>query len=212
MARDEVAVALIGKDRVDLLANIHHIRAACMEMAPRSRIDRTGHVTSEDDALAFSCDHRIRNGNRGEQCFGIRMEGIFVERIPVSQLDDLAQVHHGDAVGNVTYNREIVGNEEIGQTEFVLKIFQQVDDLRLNRNVERGNRLTTNDAIRSRRPRAGALSGPAGGFPSHTGARSDGARRSVRHSGAFASGIWWLRVRARTVRSRVCAPSSTRAP
>ena len=40
---------------------------------------------------------------------------------------------------------DVVGNEEIGEAELALQIAEQVDDLRLHRDVERRNRLVADD-------------------------------------------------------------------
>jgi hypothetical protein len=35
-------------------------------------------------------------------------------------LDDPSEIHHGDFVGEVTHDREVMRDEEIGKAEFVL--------------------------------------------------------------------------------------------
>ena len=56
-------------------------------------------------------------------------------------LDDLAVVHDRDPVGDVADDADVVGDEEVGEAELVLEVVEQVDDLRLDRDVERGDRL-----------------------------------------------------------------------
>ena len=85
----------------------------------------------------------------------------------VGHLDDAAEIHHRDAVADVLDHREVVRDEQIRQLQFVLQIHQQVDDLRLDRDVERGDRLVADDQVRVERQRAGdadALALPAGEF------------------------------------------------
>ena len=63
------------------------------------------------------------------------------------------------------HHRKVVRDEQIGQPQPVLQLQQQVDDLRLHRNVERGDRLVRHDQRRVQRQRAGdadALALPAG--------------------------------------------------
>ncbi len=52
---------------------------------------------------------------------------------------------------------EIVGNEHQRQTEIPLKIFKQIQDLGLDGNIQRGDRLVRDDQLRLRcqRPRDG---------------------------------------------------------
>ena len=41
-----------------------------------------------------------------------------------------------------------MGNEDIGQAQILLQLLEQVQDLRLNRNVQCGNRLVAHDKLR----------------------------------------------------------------
>ena len=72
----------------------------------------------------------------------------------VARLDDLAEVHHRHAGADVAHEPQIVRDEEVGQLQPLLQIEQQVDDLRLNRDVERGDRLVGDDEGRVERQRA----------------------------------------------------------
>src|SRR3954447_12686240 len=77
-----------------------------------------------------------------------------VELVAIGKLDHTAEVHHGDAVGDVAHDREIVRDKKIGEDEPVLQIFEQIDDLALNRDVERRYRLIAHDERRLQRERA----------------------------------------------------------
>ena len=50
----------------------------------------------------------------------------------LGQLNDLAEVHHGNPVAHVPHDAEVMGDEDQRQPKFALKILQQVDDLCLN--------------------------------------------------------------------------------
>ena len=50
---------------------------------------------------------------------------------------------------------KVVGDEQIGQPLLALQIHHQVDDLRLDRHVERGDRLVGDDQLGIERQRAG---------------------------------------------------------
>jgi hypothetical protein len=56
-------------------------------------------------------------------------------------LDDLAQIHHGNARADVLDQAQVVRNEKIGELELPLQIDQQVDHLRLHRDVEGRHRF-----------------------------------------------------------------------
>ena len=73
------------------------------------------------------------------------MQRVLVELVGGRKLDDLAQIHHRDAVADVAHDREVVGDEQVGQPEVRLEVFEQVDDLRLDRHVERRDGLIGHD-------------------------------------------------------------------
>ena len=62
-------------------------------------------------------------------------------------LHDVAQVHHGDVVREVVDHGQVVGDEDVGQTHLLLKLFQQVQDLRLDGDVQGGDWLVTDDKL-----------------------------------------------------------------
>ena len=76
------------------------------------------------------------------------MQGIVIKLRTFRQLHDLAQVHHGHAITDVAHHRQVMGNEQIGEAKLGLQIFQQVDNLRLNRNVQGRDRLVADDELR----------------------------------------------------------------
>src|SRR5205085_8818083 len=59
-----------------------------------------------------------------------------------------------DAVGDVLHHREIVRDEDVREVEAPLKILQKIDHLRLDRDVERRDRLVADDEPRLDRERA----------------------------------------------------------
>ncbi len=98
---------------------------------------------------------RVRDGHRREQGLRVGVLGVLVERLPVRDLDDLAQIHHGHPVGDVAHHREVVGHEQVGQPELGLELLQQVDDLGLDRDVQRRDRLVADDQARLHGQRPG---------------------------------------------------------
>ena len=69
-------------------------------------------------------------------------------------LDDLAQVHHRDARRDVAHHGQVVRDEDVGEAQAPLQVLQQVDHLRLDRDVERRHRLVADDQLRLHRQRA----------------------------------------------------------
>ena len=48
------------------------------------------------------------------------MQRVLVKLFPTRYLDDMAQVHHCDAVADVPDHRQVVGDEQVGEIELVL--------------------------------------------------------------------------------------------
>ena len=92
-------------------------------------------------SLALLADLR----HRGEQAFGVR---VVRAREQVSHrrfLHDLAAVHHDDARRRLGDDAQIVRDEQNRRAEALLQIAEQLEDLRLDRDVERGRRLVGDD-------------------------------------------------------------------
>ena len=81
--------------------------------------------------------------------------GCVVQVLGGRLLDQRAEVHHADPVGDVPDHREVVGDDQVGQAELVLQVLQQVDHLGLHRDVQRGHRLVGDDQVRVDRQRPG---------------------------------------------------------
>jgi len=95
------------------------------------------------------------------------MQGRFVDQLGRTDLDDIPEIHDSDAIRDVPDHRQVVGNEDVGQLELVLKILHQVHDLGLDGHVQRADRLIGDDnlGIRRQRPRnADALALASGKF------------------------------------------------
>ena len=97
-------------------------------------------------------------------------------------LDDAAGIHHRDLVGAAGDDAEIVGDQDHRHVPPLLLARQQVEDLRLHRDVERGGRLVGDQQLglaataRSRSPRAGACRRRAGADTGAAAARARACR------------------------------------
>src|SRR4051812_9395422 len=108
------------------------------------------------------------------------MAGRSEQRLRLSHFHYAAEIHHGDAIGDVLHHGEVVRDKDIGEAEPVLQVAKQIEDLRADRNVERGHRLVADDEFRFYRQRArdgDALALAAGEFvrvtPRETRLQSD---------------------------------------
>src|SRR5665648_1167729 len=95
-------------------------RAPRVEDAALGRVCRAGHVALEDDAPPGPLGRRVRDGDRRQECLGVRMLRVVVEHCAVRDLDDLAEVHDGNTIGDVLDHRKIVGDDQVGEVELVL--------------------------------------------------------------------------------------------
>ena len=71
------------------------------------------------------------------------IEDVFL----ASFFNQLAKVHNTDVCRNVFYNRQVMRNEHVCKTHFLLQIHKKVQNLCLNGNVQSGNRFVTNDEL-----------------------------------------------------------------
>ena len=72
-----------------------------------------------------------------------------------ANLDNAAEIHDSDAVGDVTDEAEVVGDEQQRQAKAILQFEEQVDDLGLHGDVERRDRFVGDDHGGLDRERAG---------------------------------------------------------
>jgi hypothetical protein len=78
------------------------------------------------------------------------MARVAIQLIGVGGFHDASEVHDRDAVGDVFDHREVVGDKQVRHAEFVLEVFQQIEDLRLDRDVEGAHRFVGDYQIRLR--------------------------------------------------------------
>src|SRR5260370_8139984 len=66
----------------------------------------------------------------------------------VGDVGDVAEMHDHHAVADGTDDREVMRDEQIRELELALQVLEQVDDLSLDRNVERRERLVGHHQLR----------------------------------------------------------------
>ena len=138
-------------------------------MAASRRIERARNLTLENLTLALRCNLSARHRDGGKERLRVRVQRIGIEPLLWRNLDDLAEVHDRNPVADVADDGEIVRDEKIGQPQARTELIEQVDDLRLYRNIQ--HRLVASDEIRLDRERArnaDALTLAAGKFVGKT--------------------------------------------
>ena len=95
--------------------------------------------------LGTLCRARARDGLDESSCVGVG--GAIENVVDGAALDDLAAIQDVDAVDSLARDREVVRDEEVGEPELLAQPREQVEDLRLDRDVERRHRLVADDDL-----------------------------------------------------------------
>ena len=90
-----------------------------------------------------------------DQAARIGVLGSAHDRLGGALLHDLAAIEHVDAVDDLADDREVVRDEEVGEPELLLQALEEVEDLRLHRDVERRDGLVADQDFRADGERAG---------------------------------------------------------
>ena len=89
----------------------------------------------------------VQPRDRVEQALGVRVGGRPVDLVDGRGLHDPARVHHRDLVGDVGDHAEVVGDQDQAHVVLALQLREQVHDLGLHGDVERGGRLVGDDQV-----------------------------------------------------------------
>src|SRR5258706_14707154 len=87
-------------------------------------------------------------GHGMHQAFGVRMMWLCKQRVDFRLLDHFPRVHHYDPRRGLGDYTEIVSDHQYRGADFLLEIHEEVEDLRLNGDIERGCRLVGDDERR----------------------------------------------------------------
>jgi len=147
MAGGQAASWKLSQRRLLLPADTGRVEAAGMETASTRRVDRTWHVARKHDALPAVAGTDLRDRHRGEKGLCIGMHGALIKLVGWGELDDLSEIHNGDPIGDVTDNTQVVCDEHVGEAKGFLQLIEQIQDLGLDRYVERGYRLVGDDKL-----------------------------------------------------------------
>jgi hypothetical protein len=118
-----------------------------------SGLEKTARLGREDTtflsgSFGFSRLTGSQLGNRGEQELRIGVQGTAEKVLSAGHLHNLSHVHDGDAIADVFYNPEIVRDEQVGETELVSQVHQEVQNLRLDGDVEGGDGFVGDNQLR----------------------------------------------------------------
>src|SRR5215471_9160822 len=103
MARCVAAIFNLAERRLFNSAAIYGNGTPCVKSATRRRVDRSRHVTAEDDTLLLR--GRIRYGHCPQQCLCVGVFGGSADLSARSHFDELAEIHDSDPGRNVLDHR-----------------------------------------------------------------------------------------------------------
>jgi hypothetical protein len=115
----------------------------------------------------MALDLWVWNRDRSEKCPGVRVLRVIEQSGARACFNHLTQIHHQHPLTDMTNHGQVVRDKNQRETELLLQVAQQIDDLGLDRNVERRNRLVADDDARAKDQGAcdaDALALPAGEF------------------------------------------------
>lgn len=95
------------------------------------------YFTLKFDALSFSLCDGIWNRRRGKERLGIRMFRMGIQLGLLRSFDKAPEVHDANPMCNVPHHSQIMRNEYVGQFQFLLEFHEEIDDLGLDRDIER---------------------------------------------------------------------------
>src|SRR3546814_8217609 len=96
--------------------------------------------------FGLSC-RMIPPGDRVEKCACVLVSGIVENLGGSADFEQSPGLHDADDVADLANNRQIVGNEEIGQAQFSLQLVEERQNLRLHRDIESGDGFVENEQI-----------------------------------------------------------------
>ena len=123
------------------------VRAARVERAAGRQVDQAGRGALDRHQPVAHLP--VEAGHRAEQAPGVGvLAGARKIVLRGAVLDALAAVHDQDVVGQLGDDAEVVGDDDDRGAELLLQVADQVEDLRLHGDVERGGRLVGDQQLR----------------------------------------------------------------
>ena len=127
-------------------AGLARVGAAVGEVAPGHGADERRHDAGNGSEVRAAAG---LPGDRDalEEPPGVRVRGGPEDLARGALLDDLPRVHDRHPVAEPGDHPEVVGNQDEPRLELALKVGEQVEDLRLDGDVEGGGRLVRDDEV-----------------------------------------------------------------
>ena len=116
---------------------------AVAEGAAGRWVDGAGDIASGE--VALRAVGGVGDGDGAEEGAGVGVERASGDGFGGPDFHDAAEVHDGDAGGDVADDGEVVGDEEVADAGFALEVHEEVEDLALDGDVECGDWFVADD-------------------------------------------------------------------
>jgi len=134
MARGEVTRRNLAQSGFFSLAAFLSYWTSGVKTATNGRVGWAGQVSFEQNSIA-SVELRVWNRRSRNQSYRIGVERRLVNLVTLTDFGNSPQVHYSYAIANISHNVEIMRDKEVGQIELFLQVNQEIEDLRLDRDV-----------------------------------------------------------------------------
>ena len=114
-----------------------------MEVTPGRRVDGAGDIAGQAQLRPAVGTVQSRSGC--QESLGVGMPRRCQHFRSLTVFDNAAEVHDGNPFRQKADNAEVVGDEEIRQAEFVLEVFEKIEDLRLHRHIQGAGAFIADD-------------------------------------------------------------------
>ncbi len=146
VAAHQVAGLGLGERRLLLLADVADLPGASrVEDAARRRRYRARDLALQADTGPFASAERRHSG---QQRLRVGMVRALEHAIGVAHLHEPAEIQHGDPIGEVPHDAQVVRDEHVRDAFDRLHVGEQVQDRGLHGDVERGRRLVADHQAR----------------------------------------------------------------
>src|SRR3712207_1525977 len=115
-----------------------------MEVATGRRVQRRRYLALHPGEGALA---RLDARHLGEQRLGVRMVRAAEDLLGRRLLPPATQINDDPAIGEMLPHAEVLADKEVIEVELPPKLHEKVQDLRLDRDVERRHRLVADQEL-----------------------------------------------------------------
>jgi len=127
-----------------LRTNVNSIFASCREATSSGHRPKLGNSARNDIQTILPTGqvwHAL------EEPLRVRMLWIGEDLLNRSNLDDFTRVHHRHAVGDFVDDAQIVRNQQDAQSDIAAKLGDEIENLRLDGDIEGGRRFVCDQEL-----------------------------------------------------------------